>query len=51
MNYKHIGQTSDQANQPEANNNDSLSRRNFLRNSSTASVGAGLIVTRKKAKK
>ena len=49
MNYKHIGQTSDQAKQPDANNNDSLSRRNFLRNSSTASVGAGLIVTSKTA--
>ena len=48
MNYKHIGQKSDQINKTDTNDN-SLSRRNFLRNSSTASVGAGLVVTSKTA--
>ena len=48
MNYKHIGQKSDQISKTDSNDN-SLSRRNFLRNSSTASVGAGLVVTSKTA--
>ena len=49
MKYKHIGQPSDQKNDSQSKLDDSLSRRSFLRNSSTASVGAGLIVTSKTA--
>ena len=49
MKYKHIGKPSDQINDSQSKLDDSLSRRSFLRNSSTASVGAGLIVTSKTA--
>ncbi|MEE3176341.1 MAG: Gfo/Idh/MocA family oxidoreductase [Verrucomicrobiota bacterium] len=49
MNYKHIGQKNSKKEETNTNSEPSLTRRNFLRNSSTASVGAGLIVTSKTA--
>ena len=49
MNYKHIGQENSKKEETNTNSEPSLTRRNFLRNSSTASVGAGLIVTSKTA--
>ncbi|NRB43411.1 MAG: Gfo/Idh/MocA family oxidoreductase [Verrucomicrobiales bacterium] len=49
MNYKHIGQENSKKGETNTNSEPSLTRRNFLRNSSTASVGAGLIVTSKTA--
>ena len=49
MNFKHIGQENSQKEGNATNSESSLTRRNFLRNSSTASVGAGLIVTSKTA--
>ncbi len=49
MNFKHIGQDNSKKEETTTNSEPSLTRRNFLRNSSTASVGAGLIVTSKTA--
>lgn len=49
MKFKHIGKK-DAVNKPESGDEaSSLSRRNFLRNSSSAGVGIGLIVTSKTA--
>ena len=49
MNFKHIGKENSKKEEITASSESSLTRRNFLRNSSTASVGAGLIVTSKTA--
>ena len=49
MNFKHIGQDNSKNKETTTNPEPALTRRNFLRNSSTASVGAGLIVTSKTA--
>ncbi|NCG28285.1 MAG: Gfo/Idh/MocA family oxidoreductase [Verrucomicrobiales bacterium] len=49
MNFKHIGQDNSKKEEATTNSEPSLTRRNFLRNSSTASVGAGLIATSKTA--
>ena len=49
MNFKHIGKENSKKEETTASSESSLTRRNFLRNSSTASVGAGLIVTSKTA--
>ena len=49
MNFKHIGKENSKKEETTTSSEPSLTRRNFLRNSSTASVGAGLIVTSKTA--
>ena len=52
MKFNHIGKSDSDKSAPEANSGEGaspLTRRNFLRNSSSAGVGAGLIVTSKTA--